>query len=384
MKLTKPRLIISLSFALVIFGCARNQEMASSLTSLSSPSPAATPAPSATPKLALLAAYDGTLPCADCKGVKTELALYHDPNTFSPETYDLKEIYLGTKDGDRVIESKGKWATLQGNAKNNDATIYQLNPDKPDDARYFLRVGNHQIKQLDRRQNEIKSPMNFTLNRQAKTVTITDNENNTQVDLNAGDTLTVNLVSTPGTGYGWAVAQNNAAILKPEAAKTNPSQTNMPGASGTQTFQFSAVKAGGGSLALNYSRPFEKGKEPAKRFRVLVVISNPGQTKTVAVTNDDNKGKVAINAGDTLIVQLKSNPTTGYSWVVADHSSPLFKLTGDSRKPGDKKLIGAPGTQSLQFQAARSGSANLALNYLRPFEKAKAPAQKFEMTVEIK
>ncbi len=35
----------------------------------------------------------------------------------------------------------GDWTTLRGDATDPDATVYQLNPDKPEGRRAFLRVG---------------------------------------------------------------------------------------------------------------------------------------------------------------------------------------------------------------------------------------------------
>lgn len=48
--------------------------------------------------------YQGVLPCADCSGLDTSLFLDSDG------TFILKEVYLGTKDGDQTFAEYGKWA----------------------------------------------------------------------------------------------------------------------------------------------------------------------------------------------------------------------------------------------------------------------------------
>jgi copper homeostasis protein (lipoprotein) len=106
----------------------------------------------------VLAVYEGVLPCADCQGIRTELTLFDDDSS-----YKLVETYLGTPDGDRTVESDGTW-TLQRPRKDPEATIYQLHPGKPGEARSFLIVDERQIRQLDREGREIES-LGYTLTR---------------------------------------------------------------------------------------------------------------------------------------------------------------------------------------------------------------------------
>ena len=107
------------------------------------------------------AIYQGVLPCADCSGLDTELTLYRNAGTDAPETYSLRETYLGKPA--KPLISAGKWTILRGTPDNADATIYQLNPDKPQEVRNFLVVNDNQIRQLDRDRKEIESTLNFTL-----------------------------------------------------------------------------------------------------------------------------------------------------------------------------------------------------------------------------
>lgn len=104
--------------------------------------------------------YQGALPCADCEGIKTTLTF------FGNETYSLQETYLTNRPGKHVFMTRGKYATMRGTATDPNATVYQLNPDKPTDIRNFLRVGANRIKQLDRDQREINAPFDYTLTMQ--------------------------------------------------------------------------------------------------------------------------------------------------------------------------------------------------------------------------
>ncbi len=112
---------------------------------------------------ALSATFEGMLPCGDCSGLDTKLVLIRDAEFSGDGTYKLTETYTG-KDV-KPLQSEGIWGTLRGTPKDENATVIELNPDKKDQARYFLRVNENEIRQLDNDQNEIEGPMNFTLKR---------------------------------------------------------------------------------------------------------------------------------------------------------------------------------------------------------------------------
>lgn len=56
--------------------------------------------------------YVGTLPCADCAGIRTELTLYSAAGGV-PLRYRLRSTYLATRDGDRVFERFGPWQRVR-------------------------------------------------------------------------------------------------------------------------------------------------------------------------------------------------------------------------------------------------------------------------------
>jgi len=107
----------------------------------------------------------------------------------------------------------------------------------------------------------------------ANTTNVTDADNEHAVLLATGDTLVVALASTPGTGFGWKVAELDSKMLReigtPEVI---PGSHPMPGASATQVFHFQAVGAGSTGLELDYVRPWEKGAAPARTFRLGVTV----------------------------------------------------------------------------------------------------------------
>ncbi len=94
--------------------------------------------------------------------------------------------------------------------------------------------------------------------------TLINSDNNSDVSVHVGDTLTVKLVSNPSTGYSWQVTAYDTQVLQQvgEAQFDLGNQTPMPGAGGTETFTFNAVGKGKTTLTLVYLRPWEKDTTP--------------------------------------------------------------------------------------------------------------------------
>jgi len=113
----------------------------------------------------VLGTWQGTTPCADCSGIITTLTLYQKaPNDFTDAVYRLHLKYI-----DRgSFTTYGSWTVLRGMPGNADATLYQLDPNKPQGTQYYLRVDDDTLQQLDRERKPIDSKMNFTLKRVAK------------------------------------------------------------------------------------------------------------------------------------------------------------------------------------------------------------------------
>ena len=110
-----------------------------------------------------------------------------------------------------------------------------------------------------------------------------------------------------------------------------------------------------------------------------------GDAKTVTVTAKENGKKVELKKGDTLLVRLDANPSTGFTWKITKNDKDILKPTG----PGEleKPEMPRPGQKSamvFRFSADKAGATELELQYARPFEKDKAPAQTFRVSLDVK
>jgi copper homeostasis protein (lipoprotein) len=113
----------------------------------------------------LLGVYKGTLPCADCEGLYTVLRLYVKGKfDVTYAFYVRTQTYRGTPHGDVVLTDRGDWALLRGDANDENATVYQLNPDDEQNSDSLLVQDNgNALVQLDRDQKPIDSQVNLTL-----------------------------------------------------------------------------------------------------------------------------------------------------------------------------------------------------------------------------
>ncbi|MFQ5595654.1 MAG: protease inhibitor I42 family protein [Anaerolineae bacterium] len=104
----------------------------------------------------------------------------------------------------------------------------------------------------------------------------------------------------------------------------------------------------------------------------------------VKIDESANGTSVNLEAGQTLIVTLKSNPTTGYDWQVDEMDEGVVKLVTQEFKPAsDPDRLGAPGQTEFQFQAVGAGTTSLRLIYVRSWETDVEPQDTFEITITV-
>lgn len=103
----------------------------------------------------------------------------------------------------------------------------------------------------------------------------------------------------------------------------------------------------------------------------------------ITVTDKDNSKDIDLTAGQTLIVKLQGNPSTGYAWSVSGDPAPL-KLTKSYHERNKSGMAGAPQVAVLRFVASSPGVTNLTLVYRRSWEYNVAPAKTFSIRVNVR
>lgn len=106
---------------------------------------AAAEAPPETPEL--MGVYAGVIDCDGCPGIQTRLRMVRNGAYSGEGTYELTENFGDPAD---ISVRTGDWTTLRGDASDPDATVYQLDPDTPDESQFYLKAGEDALILLDR------------------------------------------------------------------------------------------------------------------------------------------------------------------------------------------------------------------------------------------
>ncbi len=110
-----------------------------------------------------------------------------------------------------------------------------------------------------------------------------------------------------------------------------------------------------------------------------------GDKKPVVITEKDKDARIKARKGDTVLVKLPTQGGTGFLWVPAkEGGTDRLKQVGKyvTEKP-EKPKPGGKVTQVYRYTAEAAGPSELEFHYKRPFEKDKAPAKTFKVTVQV-
>ena len=111
-----------------------------------------------------------------------------------------------------------------------------------------------------------------------------------------------------------------------------------------------------------------------------------GPSAEVRLTEEDAGSRIELAVGQALVVELASNPTTGYGWQWSSVDATVLKPVGEPefvQAAASQGLVGAGGTEVLRFEAAGPGTTTLELSYARPWEQDVEPIQQFTVDIVV-
>ncbi len=116
-------------------------------------------------------------------------------------------------------------------------------------------------------------------------------------------------------------------------------------------------------------------------FAVLMAYGlGPQEVKLTAA---DNGSEIELKKGQTLAITLEANPTTGYTWEIAELGERVLRQVGEIEFEPESELIGAGGVQIIRFEVVNAGQATLKLVYHRPWETDVEPLRTFSIQVVV-
>lgn len=104
----------------------------------------------------------------------------------------------------------------------------------------------------------------------------------------------------------------------------------------------------------------------------LEVISRKDQGKTITMPPDTG-----------FDVELKANPSTGFSWEILSIDSNIIKA-GKRTFWADDTIPGSAGIDHISFSTLKKGTSLLKLGYLRTFEGIGSMADSFEVCIQVR
>ncbi|PWB76193.1 MAG: hypothetical protein C3F07_03905 [Anaerolineales bacterium] len=116
----------------------------------------------------------------------------------------------------------------------------------------------------------------------------------------------------------------------------------------------------------------------------VLAACKTSSANTITLSEQDAGKTVELKTGDTLVVSLEGNPTTGFNWIPAAQDPMLLEQAGDAEFIPANDQLGSPGKILLKFNATTKGQTNLHLDYKRSFEENVSPEKTFDVTVIVK
>jgi inhibitor of cysteine peptidase len=113
-----------------------------------------------------------------------------------------------------------------------------------------------------------------------------------------------------------------------------------------------------------------------------MLLSGCGGSKTVEMVNATG---TEVKVGQEFTITLESNRTTGFQWQLAkplDES--VVRLVSSNYQAPTTNAIGAGGKEIWTFKAVGAGKAEIALEYVQPWEQDVDPAIEQTYTITIK
>ncbi len=104
----------------------------------------------------------------------------------------------------------------------------------------------------------------------------------------------------------------------------------------------------------------------------------------ITLTEADQGKTVTLHPGQSLVVQLAENPTTGFRWSLDQGNEEIVALRDSNYVMAAGAGIGGGGQRTFTFEASKPGSVQLQLKLWREWEGEPSVIQRFSVTLEVR
>lgn len=112
----------------------------------------------------------------------------------------------------------------------------------------------------------------------------------------------------------------------------------------------------------------------------------PDKEKRADLVFGESDTGITVKAGERFVIELDSNPTTGFGWRLdgALDGAVVENLGSEYvAEEYEKGLLGAGGVELWSFRAVAPGTANISLIYVRSFEDEPQPERTASFLVNV-
>jgi inhibitor of cysteine peptidase len=130
------------------------------------------------------------------------------------------------------------------------------------------------------------------------------------------------------------------------------------------------------------------GTDVMRRYRFMFIMVLAAACCTALATaavfpvsEKDNGRTISARVGDTILLKLQENPSTGYTWTLT--VTPGLIVTRDQHSPSIIRRIGAPGTHEWQIRVMQSGDQTISAVYSRAWEAEGTGGREFTLSFRV-
>ncbi|KTB80849.1 protease inhibitor I42 family protein [Pseudomonas syringae] len=118
----------------------------------------------------------------------------------------------------------------------------------------------------------------------------------------------------------------------------------------------------------------------------LALLTACAQTPKHIVSIDTQSDcPLTLKSGQTLILKLPSNPTTGFRWLTQNPAQSVLRSLGPEvyANAESKEMVGSGGQSVWRYKATDAGTGKLMMTYQQPWAPEVPPDQTFECAITV-
>jgi inhibitor of cysteine peptidase len=103
----------------------------------------------------------------------------------------------------------------------------------------------------------------------------------------------------------------------------------------------------------------------------------------IVIVQSDQASKFEAHPGDSILIRVPENPTTGYRWELDVADDQIMALQDSDYSGASKASIGG-GTRTFSLKARRQGTVRVRLRLRRGWESEETAIDDFEVTIRVR